>query len=140
MRILIVDDHATYRQSIRHILETLLGPETESIAEVANGESAVIKAGEMHPDLVIMDIRLPGINGLEAMRRIKAERVGVQVVIVTANGEPHYREKAFKLGAADFITKDKVIPDLLPLLRSCPATTLPTPHQTLQSKESSCVF
>ncbi|MBI4302047.1 MAG: response regulator transcription factor [Chloroflexi bacterium] len=117
MRVLVVDDHSITRQSIRELLGSFLSSEVELVAEAEDGEKAVIKAREIHPDVVIMDIGLPGINGFEAMRRIKEEMPEVQVVTVTIHDNTEYREKAFKLGAAAFVTKDKVGSDLLPLLR-----------------------
>lgn len=118
MRILIVDDHNHYRQALKTYLEMALPSETRLIAEAQDGEEAIAKAREIKPDVVIMDIGLPGINGLEAARRIKGERPEVQVIIVTVCDEGPYVEEALKLGAAGFLTKDRMTLNLLPLLNN----------------------
>ncbi len=117
MRVLIVDDHPVPREAIRALLELSLTPEVECVGEALDGEGAVVKARDMQPDVVIMDVGLPGINGFEATRLIKEEMPEVAVVIVTALDEYPYRDEAFRSGAADFLTKDKMDSDLLPLLR-----------------------
>ena len=118
MKILIVDDNRIYRQAIKEYLEMFLLSEANLITEAQDGEEAIAKAREIKPDVVIMDIGLPGINGLEAARLIKLERPEVQVVIITVRDGGQYKEEAVKLGAASFLTKDRITLDLLPLLNN----------------------
>lgn len=118
MRILIVDDHHLYRRTLKNYVEMSLPSEAKLITEAQDGEEAIAKAREFKPHVVIMDIGLPGINGLEAARRIKIEGPEVQIIIITICGEGPYKEEAINLGAAGFLMKDRITLDLLPLLNN----------------------
>ncbi|GBC62327.1 hypothetical protein DENIS_3296 [Desulfonema ishimotonii] len=102
-KMLIVEDSATFRQTFRKALGHRF-PEME-IAEAENGEQALDIIETFKPDIVFMDIRLPGENGLALTGRIKIGHPNIFVIILTEYDLPEYRAAAFKNGADDFITK-----------------------------------
>jgi two-component system response regulator NreC len=102
-RILLADDNPT----IRHSLRTLLRKQADwtICGEAENGKMAVEMAERLSPDLVILDLAMPVINGLDAARRIKENSPDVQVVMFTMHEFPHLREEALKAGVSEFIPK-----------------------------------
>jgi len=103
-RLLIVDDHALVREGLR----TMLSGEDDLrvVAEANNGAEALSSCRELQPDLVLMDVRMPVMDGLEATRRIKQEMPRVSVVMVTMHENPDYLFEAVKAGAAGYVLKD----------------------------------
>ena len=101
--ILLVEDNAIFRKSLRDML-THRFPEME-IAEASDGEEALRKLEKINADLIFMDVRLPGMSGLETTRRIKEADPARQVVILTSHDIPEYRAAAFGSGASYFFTK-----------------------------------
>jgi DNA-binding NarL/FixJ family response regulator len=103
-RILIADDHALVREGLRTMLS---GEEDLSVvAEAYDGQQALSICREFSPDLVLMDVRMPVMDGLEATRRIKAEMPQVSVMMVTMHENPDYLFEAVKAGAAGYVLKD----------------------------------
>jgi DNA-binding NarL/FixJ family response regulator len=102
-RVLIVEDNPTFRRALAEIL-ALQFPEL-AIAQVGNGEEALDKINYFKPDLVFMDVKLPGENGLEITRKIKLQRPEIVVLILTSYDLPEYREVALHHGANHFIVK-----------------------------------
>lgn len=105
IRVLLVDDYAPIRQMLRDALQSLPGRDVEVIGEAADGEEGVRLASLLRPDLVIMDISLPGISGLEATRRIKQELPSVEVAVLTTHDDELYRRAARDAGALAYVTK-----------------------------------
>jgi DNA-binding NarL/FixJ family response regulator len=103
-RLLIVDDHALVREGLRTMLQGEEG--IEVIAEANDGQQALNMCRELKPDLVLMDVRMPVMDGLESTRRIKAETPGTSVVMVTMHENPDYLFEAVKAGAAGYVLKD----------------------------------
>lgn len=101
--VLIVEDNLTFRHALAEILQTQF-PDM-IIAEAGNGAEAFEKIKDFNPDLVFMDVRLPGENGLEVTRKIKMARPDIVVMILTSYDLPEYRDVAFKYGANQFIVK-----------------------------------
>ncbi len=101
--VLIVEDNSTFRQSLKDML-TLRFPGI-AIEEASNEEEVMAALDKMEPDLVFMDIKLPGRNGLELTKQIKKSNSDVDVVILTSYDIPEYREAAFQSGASHFFTK-----------------------------------
>jgi len=114
LTILIVDDHGAVRLSLRSWLE-LVFPQCQFV-EAASGEEAVTMAQSNQPTLVIMDVGLPGINGIEATRRIKASLPSVQVVMLSVNDDEAYQIQAAAAGASAYVSKWRMQTDLQPVL------------------------
>jgi DNA-binding NarL/FixJ family response regulator len=102
--VLIVDDQALVRVGLRKILES--EPETTVVGEAGDGEEAVAAAARLRPDVVLMDIRMPVLDGIEATRRIVRERPATRVLILTTFGLDTYVYDALRSGASGFMLKD----------------------------------
>ena len=112
VRVLIVDDQAPFREAARAVVELTDGFELAGEAET--GEDAVDRARVLSPDLVLMDVNLPGIDGLEATRRILREADGRVVVLMVATYDAdEYAPRAAEAGAAGYIPKSEFEPDRL---------------------------
>jgi DNA-binding NarL/FixJ family response regulator len=120
---LIVEDNATFREMIREILHSHFP--VMKISEEPDGKGLFSHMDAFHPDVVFMDIRLPGENGLELTRKIKMIYPEVTVVILTSYDLPEYRQAALQCKADHFILKDSSTSDLLTLVESiCPASNI----------------
>ena len=103
IRVLIADDHALFRQGLRSLLETVDGIEVAGEAE--DGRGILEMAGSLSPDLVLMDIAMPGCDGLEATRRLKARYPGVKILIISMHADHPFVRQALKAGASGYIFK-----------------------------------
>jgi DNA-binding NarL/FixJ family response regulator len=101
--VLIVEDNLTFRHALAEILQSQF-PEMV-IAQAGSGGEAIEKIPVFNPDLIFMDVRLPGENGLEVTRRIKLQRPEIVVMILTSYDLPEYRDVAMRYGANHFIVK-----------------------------------
>ena len=101
---MIVDDHALVREGLRAVLEAEEG--IEVVGEASDGREALRACVELSPDLVLMDVRMPEMDGLEATRQIKARMPGVAVVMVTMHDNPDYLLEAVRAGAAGYVLKE----------------------------------
>ena len=104
IRILVADDHLIIRQGLRLILET--EPGFELVGEAVDGLEAVRLAGELHPDLILMDLRMPGMDGLAAIERLRQGQPQIVVVILTTYNEDELLLKGLRLGAKGYLLKD----------------------------------
>jgi DNA-binding NarL/FixJ family response regulator len=104
LRIVIADDHAVVRQSLRLMLE--LEDEIDVVGEASDGAEAVAIAQELHPDLVLMDIRMEGMDGVQATRRLRELEPDLPVLVLTGFGEDHILLDAVEAGAQGFLLKD----------------------------------
>ncbi|WP_428604874.1 response regulator [Sedimenticola sp.] len=103
IKVLLVDDHELVRTGFRHILQD--SPGIEVIGEAESGEDAVIKAKQLKPDLVLMDVNMPGIGGIEATRRVRRQNPGTQVIAVTVLADAPFPEQLHEAGALGYLTK-----------------------------------
>ncbi len=103
VRVLIVDDMPQVRQDLRLLLQ--LTPEIEVVAEAADGQEAILKAEELLPDVVLMDLEMPLLDGLQATRQIKERHLASRVVILSVHSEPDDTQRAIEAGADVFIPK-----------------------------------
>ena len=119
--VVVADDQALVRAGFRALLEAEDG--VRVVGEAADGESAIALVRAEHPDVVLMDIRMPGVDGLEATRRIVAdpETAGTRILVLTTFDLDEYVFEALRLGASGFLVKDTEPVDLLRAVRSVAA-------------------
>jgi DNA-binding NarL/FixJ family response regulator len=116
IRVLIADDHAVVRQGLRTFLA--LQDDMEVVADAADGEEAVRAAREHAPDIVLMDLVMPNMDGVEATRRIAAERPATRVIALTSFLEDDKVLPAVRAGAAGYLLKDVGPPELVRAIRT----------------------
>jgi DNA-binding NarL/FixJ family response regulator len=115
IRVLLADDEALIRAGLRLVLRP--EADVELVGEAADGAAAVEQAARLAPDVVVMDVRMPGVDGLEATRRILAEAPGARVLILTTFGEDRDVYAALRAGASGFLLKDSAPEDLVHAIR-----------------------
>ena len=113
MTILLVDDHALVRAGLKRLLAT---QDTGEIIEAANGRDALALIRQRRPQLVILDLNLPGLGGLELLRRMLAAGAG-PILVLSMHGEPLYAKRALDAGAAGYVTKNASPDELLAAVR-----------------------
>lgn len=104
IRVVIVDDHDLAREGLRDML--LDEPDIEVVGEASNGREALALCSSSRPDLVLMDVRMPEMDGLTATRKLKQQHTKVSVLMVTMHENPDYLLEALKAGAAGYVLKD----------------------------------
>jgi DNA-binding NarL/FixJ family response regulator len=104
LRVIIADDHAVVRQGIRTVLEDVEG--LEVVAEAGDGDEALALAEEHEPDVVVLDVTMPGKTGLEVARELRERGSGVAVLILSMHDEPEYVLEAVRAGADGYVLKD----------------------------------
>ncbi len=104
IKVLLVDDHTLFRKGIRMILEQM--PDVEVAGEAATGEEAVARAHELVPDVILMDIKMPGINGIEATRQILKENPHIGIILVTMFDDPESVFSGMRAGARGYVLKE----------------------------------
>ena len=115
IRILLADDHTVMRDGLRALLERQ--PDMAVVAEAADGRECVRLAEEQAPDVVIMDIGMPNMNGIEATRRITSEHPRVAVVILSMHQDESYVLRALKAGAKGYLLKDSLRAEVIEAIR-----------------------
>lgn len=114
--LLLADDHAVVRAGTRQLLERQ--PDMRVVGEASNGEEAVRLAVQLKPDVVIMDVRMPGMSGVEATRRIKQEVPQVAVLVLTAHDDDEYIFALLQAGANGYLLKTAEIDELVRAIRA----------------------
>ncbi len=104
IKVMIADDHALVREGIKHLLE--YDNSIEVIAEASDGYECIKKLMEITPDVLLLDINMPQLNGLEVLERLKKEHVYIKTLILTVHNEIEYLVKAIEIGASGYILKD----------------------------------
>ena len=115
IRVLIVDNLPHVRQSLRTLLQ--LTEDLEIVGEAANGLEAVQIAAQVRPDIVIMDLKMPEMDGFEATRQIKERHLAKKVIALTLYGNQHNRERAGRVGVDAFTEKGAAIDTLVEVIR-----------------------
>jgi two-component system response regulator NreC len=113
---LIVDDHAIVREGVRMILSAHL--DIQVIGEAGNGDQALSMSQSLHPDVVVMDISMPGMNGIEATQQIRQRLSDVNVLALTMHEDDHYVFQLLKAGAAGYVLKRAAATDLVDAVRA----------------------
>lgn len=116
IRILLVDDHAVLRDGVRAMLET--HEDIEIVGEASEGKEAIEKTKELSPDVVVMDIAMAGMDGLEATRRITKKHPSVKVLVLTQHDNREYIISAIKAGASGYVPKRALGADLVTAIRT----------------------
>jgi DNA-binding NarL/FixJ family response regulator len=116
MRVLLADDHALVRAGIRALLVGL--PDVESVVEAGDGQEALAVLRETKPDLALIDIAMPGLNGLELAARVAREAPGTRLVILSMHGTPAHVAQALRAGVSGYLLKDAAADELPVLLRA----------------------
>jgi len=115
VRVMLVDDHAVVRMGFRLLLEG--ATDIKVIAEAESGEEAVRAYSEVKPDIVVMDISMPGIGGLEAIDRITAREPQARILVLSAHEDAMHARRVLKAGAAGYLTKRSAAEELIQAIR-----------------------
>jgi two-component system, NarL family, response regulator NreC len=116
VRILLADDHTVVRKGLRLLLESV--PEFQVIADAANGRDAVSLAEQHRPDVVVVDVAMPILNGIEAARQITAKLPATAIVFLSMHGDESYVLRALKAGARAYLLKDSAEYDLIQAVKA----------------------
>jgi two-component system, NarL family, invasion response regulator UvrY len=114
MKILLVDDHVIVRAGLRNLLTSVAGTQ---ISEAATGREALLRLRRDRPDLVLLDLNLPGIGGLELLRRMLLDDKAVRILVLSMHTEPLYAARAIELGARGYLSKNASAEELLTAVR-----------------------
>lgn len=147
--VLLVDDHALIRSGLVTLLEST--PDIKVVAEAADGEEAIAKAAEFSPDVILMDLSMPVLDGIEATRRILADAPDTKIVVLTSFSDRAQVDRALQAGAVGYVLKDSDPQDLVNAVRSAaaghapidprvarallPSASKPSPIDALSSRE-----
>ena len=115
MRILIADDHAVVREGVKRILYDM--DHSIVVGEASNGQELLAKAAAKTWDVVLLDISMPGRNGLEVLRQLKYTHPALPVLVFSMHPENQYAVRAFRAGAAGYLTKDSIAEELVTAIR-----------------------
>ena len=116
MRVVVVDDHTLIRQGIVGLLDSQ--PDIEVVGQAGNGQDGIALAAELNPDVVLMDVSMPGMSGLAAAKEIKSRQPDVAVLFLTIHDREDYLYQALRAGASGYVLKGADVNDLLAALRS----------------------
>jgi len=117
--VLIADDNGLFARALEGLLES--EESIRVIARAENGETAARLAAELRPDVVLMDLSMPRVDGFEATTRIREESPGTAIVVLTGSNDPDDVERARSAGAAGYVTKDRILAELVAAIRSAAA-------------------
>lgn len=116
IRVLLADDHAVLRAGLKTLLDA--EPDIEVVGEARDGEECVRKAAELDPEIVLLDINMPGLNGLEALGRLCREQAACRVLVLTMIDDPSYMRQVLASGGAGYVLKQAAGEELLSAIRT----------------------
>lgn len=116
VRILLADDHGVMRSGLKHLLSAQ--PRLTVVGEASSGLEAVDLARSLKPDLVVLDLSMPGMSGLDALKRMRDEVPWVRVLVLTMHDDPEYVRQALSLGAAGYVLKAAADSELITAIRT----------------------
>jgi len=114
VRVLIADDHTMVRESLAGLLR---GAGVDVVAQAADGEETLRRAQELRPDVIVTDLSMPGLNGLEVIRRLREQAPAARVLVLTMHQEDEYILQAVRAGASGYVVKDSPAAELLAAVR-----------------------
>jgi DNA-binding NarL/FixJ family response regulator len=112
-RILLADDHLLLAQALQHLLQA----EFDVVGVASDGRALLRAAAELLPDVVVVDIGMPLLNGLDAGEQLKASNPGIRIIYLTQNREPRFAVEAFRRGASGYLLKDSAVAELTTAIR-----------------------
>ncbi len=115
IRVLIVDDHAVVRSALRRVLEQ--EGDIESVGEAGTGQAAVFQARSLNPDVILLDVHMPGENGLHVVPTLIHEQPAVKVLVFSIEDDPHYVGEAFAAGASGYVLKEAAESEMIAAVR-----------------------
>ncbi|HWR53595.1 MAG TPA: response regulator transcription factor [Bryobacteraceae bacterium] len=115
IRVLLADDHTLFRQGVRQLLSA--EPDLEVVGEVANAADAMDRSSELRPDVVMMDVAMPGFSSFEAVRQIRKDRSDTRVLFLTMYDDEDYLVEAMDVGASGYVLKDSAASQLVTAVR-----------------------
>ena len=131
IRIMIVDDHAVVRSGLGAFLSAV--PDLQLVGEAENGEQAVVRAKALKPDVILMDLMMPGVDGITATRSIKECNPSIQIIALTSFQEDELVQSAIKAGAIGYLMKNVTVRELEAAIRSATAGKMTLSPEAAQS-------
>jgi two-component system response regulator NreC len=119
IRVLVVDDHAVVRAGLRRVLDA--EPDIETVGEAANAERAVFEAMEHKPDVVLMDVVMPGKSGIEIIPTLQQNAPEAKVLVLSMQDDPRYLREAFEAGASGYVLKEAADTEVVDAVRAVAA-------------------
>ncbi len=119
MKFLIADDHTLFREGLKRVLNETF--EKAMFDEAVNGEEVIRKATENNYDVIMLDISMPGRNGLDTLKQLKSDRPDLHILVVSMHSEKEYAERALRAGASGYITKESSTDELITAVRKIAA-------------------
>ena len=116
MKIIIADDHPLFRQGIKQAIESI--PNAELVGEAGDGMEAYHLVLSEVPDIVILDLEMPLLNGLELCKKLRSDFKNIRVVILTMHKEKHYFDAAIEAGVNGYLLKDNAVEDILDCIKT----------------------
>jgi DNA-binding NarL/FixJ family response regulator len=115
IRVLLADDHEVLLAKVRG----MLGEDFEIVSSVNNGQDAVTEVVRLRPDVLVIDISMPFLNGLEAVSQLRFSSIATKIVILTVHADPEIASAALHLGASGYVVKEQIATDLVPAIHEC---------------------
>ena len=116
LRILIADDHPIFRRGLCDVIETAAG--LQLVGQAGDGEAALQLVGELHPDIVIFDVHMPKLTGLQAARKLIEKRSATRIILLTMHEDEDLLNEALQLGVLAYVLKENAVEDLLQAVRA----------------------
>jgi DNA-binding NarL/FixJ family response regulator len=119
LRVLLADDHVTVRHGLKLLIDSQ--PDMKVVSEASDGNTAVQRTLDLKPDVIVMDISMPGMNGLVATRKLKASQSGTAIVTLTRHGDDAYLQELLRAGVSGYVLKQSAPSELLQAIRAAAA-------------------